>query len=203
MRDIIWIISTATATATSWQPHCRRRRERRMASTQSFLPSLAAAASFRQQAPLPKPANKLLFRHNISRTVPLFVGSLPQNVSMVLDIGSELSWLICNSCSAVALTSFDPNRSFTYSPVTCSSPTCRDSGRDLPMPPMCDASSQTAKACTATSTSPTLTPPPLTALSPPTNSSWAATLRCPPSSAAWVQPTPPATATMTLPGCLA
>ncbi|WOL11064.1 hypothetical protein Cni_G19825 [Canna indica] len=131
-------------------------------------------------------ANKLLFCHNISHTIPLFVGSPPQNVSMVLDIGSELSWLICNSCSAVALTSFDPNRSFTYSPITCSSPTCRDGGHDLPMPPMCDASSQTPKARTATYTSPTLTPPPLMALSPPTNSSWAGPLCCPPSSAAWV-----------------
>ncbi|WOL14258.1 hypothetical protein Cni_G23038 [Canna indica] len=116
-------------------------------------------------------ANKLLFRHNISLIVPLSVGSLPQNVSMVLDTGSKLSWLICNSSSAVALTSFDPNRSFTYSPVACSSPTCQNSGRDLPMPPMCDASSQTPKVRTATSTSPTLTPPSLTTLSPPTNSS--------------------------------
>ncbi|THU53611.1 hypothetical protein C4D60_Mb10t16260 [Musa balbisiana] len=87
---------------------------------------------------LRKPSNKLLFHHNVSLTVPLAVGTPPQNVSMVLDTGSELSWLLCNSSAAH---SFDPNRSSSYHPVPCSSPTCRDRGRDLPMPPICDASS--------------------------------------------------------------
>ncbi|WOL01987.1 aspartic proteinase PCS1-like [Canna indica] len=117
-----------------------------VAKISSFSLALPLRAEKMPSLSLPKPANKLLFRHNISLTVPLSVGSPPQNVSMVLDTGSELSWLLCNSSSAAAVTSFDPNRSFTYSPVACSSPTCRDSGRDLPMPPMCDASSQTPGA---------------------------------------------------------
>ncbi|KAG6523985.1 hypothetical protein ZIOFF_013874 [Zingiber officinale] len=87
---------------------------------------------------LPKPAQKLLFRHNVSLTVLLAVGTPPQNVSMVLDTGSELSWLLCN---ATAAPFFDPRRSATYSPVYCVSPTCRDRGRDLPTPPVCDATS--------------------------------------------------------------
>ncbi|CAL9055149.1 unnamed protein product [Musa banksii] len=64
---------------------------------------------------------------------------------MVLDTGSELSWLLCNSSSAAAL-SFDPQCSSSYYPVPCSSPACSDRGRDLPMPPVCDASS-TAGFC--------------------------------------------------------
>ncbi|CAL9119604.1 unnamed protein product [Musa textilis] len=64
---------------------------------------------------------------------------------MVLDTGSELSWLLCNSSSSAALF-FDPQRSSSYYPVPCSSPACSDRGRDLPMPPVCDASS-TAGFC--------------------------------------------------------
>lgn len=89
--------------------------------------------------------NKLRFHHNVSLTVTLAVGSPPQNVSMVLDTGSELSWLLCNATSsntnssspATAL-SFRPNSSASYSPVPCDSPTCRSQTRDLPTPASCD-----------------------------------------------------------------
>ncbi|KAK7256762.1 hypothetical protein RIF29_30225 [Crotalaria pallida] len=46
---------------------------------------------------LPRPPNKLRFHHNISLTVSIAVGTPPQNVSMVIDRGSELSWLHCNT----------------------------------------------------------------------------------------------------------
>lgn len=96
--------------------------------------------------------NKLRFHHNVSLTVTLAVGSPPQNVSMVLDTGSELSWLLCNtttttttssnsrsiSSSPVTALSFRPNSSASYSPVPCSSPTCRSQTRDLPIPASCD-----------------------------------------------------------------
>ncbi|RWW58992.1 hypothetical protein BHE74_00034101 [Ensete ventricosum] len=117
--------------------------------TASKVPSLSHVLPLRaQKVPslsLPTPPNKLLFHHNVTLTVPLAVGSPPQNVTMVFDTGSELSWLLCNSSSAAAL-SFDPQRSSSYYPVPCSSPACSDRGRDLPMPPVCDASS-TAGFC--------------------------------------------------------
>ncbi|KAG6491397.1 aspartic proteinase PCS1-like [Zingiber officinale] len=91
----------------------------------------------RAQKALPlSSANKLLFRHNVSLTVALAVGTPSQNVTMVLDTGSELSWILCNASEGAR---FEPSRSASYSAVRCESSTCRDRGRDLPMPPVCDA----------------------------------------------------------------
>lgn len=88
---------------------------------------------------LPSPRNKLLFHHNVSLTVSLSVGTPPQNVSMVLDTGSELSWLLCNATASGP--SFHSRASSSYAPVPCSSATCRDGTRDLPIPASCDAAS--------------------------------------------------------------
>ncbi|CAD6203060.1 unnamed protein product [Miscanthus lutarioriparius] len=93
------------------------------------------------QAP---PANRLRFRHDVSLTVPVAVGAPPQNVTMVLDTGSELSWLLCNgsrvpSASAPprAPAAFNGSASSTYAAAHCSSPECQWRGRDLPVPPFC------------------------------------------------------------------
>ncbi|KAL7228937.1 hypothetical protein ACSBR2_007601 [Camellia fascicularis] len=84
-----------------------------------------------------RPPNKLSFHHNVSLTVSLAVGSPPQNVTMVLDTGSELSWLHCKRTQTTP-TVFDPVRSTSYSPVPCSSPTCRTRTRDFTLPVSCD-----------------------------------------------------------------
>lgn len=89
-------------------------------------------------APPPQaPANRLRFRHNVSLTVPVAVGTPPQNVTMVLDTGSELSWLLCNG-SYVSPPPFNASTSSSYVAVPCSSPACQWRGRDLPVPPSCD-----------------------------------------------------------------
>ncbi|KAG8074425.1 hypothetical protein GUJ93_ZPchr0006g40694 [Zizania palustris] len=86
------------------------------------------------------PANKLWFRHNVSLTVPVAVGTPPQNVTMVLDTGSELSWLLCNESYAPPPLPpvFNSSASLSYGAVPCSSPACEWRGRDLPVPPSCD-----------------------------------------------------------------
>ncbi|KAK1297935.1 Aspartic proteinase PCS1 [Acorus calamus] len=93
---------------------------------------------------LPRPSpNKLLFHHNVSLVVTLTVGSPPQNVSMVLDTGSELSWLNCKSHSDPTHknpTFFNPSSSHTYYPFPCASPTCKTRTLDLPIRPTCAAS---------------------------------------------------------------
>ncbi|KAF2318831.1 hypothetical protein GH714_011046 [Hevea brasiliensis] len=86
--------------------------------------------------------NKLLFHHNVSLTVSLTVGSPPQNVTMVLDTGSELSWLHCKKAQGLN-SIFSPFASKTYVKVPCSAPTCRTRTRDLTIPVSCDA----AKLC--------------------------------------------------------
>ncbi|KAJ8754238.1 hypothetical protein K2173_002138 [Erythroxylum novogranatense] len=94
---------------------------------------------------VPRSASKLMFHHNVTLTVSLTVGTPPQNISMVLDTGSELSWLRCNKTQSYP-SAFNPNRSTTYRPVPCSSPTCTTRTRDFTIPASCDSN----KLCHAT-----------------------------------------------------
>nr|KYP34645.1 Aspartic proteinase nepenthesin-1 [Cajanus cajan] len=91
---------------------------------------------------LPRPPNKLRFHHNVSLTVSITVGTPPQNVSMVIDTGSELSWLHCNNTTTTRVIPdplFNPNHSSSYSPISCSSSTCTTRTRDFPIPASCDS----------------------------------------------------------------
>ncbi|KAK3034265.1 hypothetical protein RJ639_032200 [Escallonia herrerae] len=90
-----------------------------------------------QSGSFPRSPNKLPFHHNVTLTVSLTVGTPPQNVTMVLDTGSELSWLQCNT-TRVTQPTFDKNRSTSYSPINCSSPTCTTRTRDFSLPASCD-----------------------------------------------------------------
>ncbi|XP_022971598.1 aspartic proteinase PCS1-like [Cucurbita maxima] len=85
--------------------------------------------------------DKLPFRHNVSLTVSLTVGTPPQNVTMVIDTGSELSWLHCNRSqnSSSSSSTFNPVQSSSYTPIPCSSSTCTDQTRDFPIPASCDS----------------------------------------------------------------
>ncbi|PKA48568.1 Aspartic proteinase PCS1 [Apostasia shenzhenica] len=91
---------------------------------------------------IPGPHSKLPFHHNVSLTVTLAVGTPPQNVTMVLDTGSELSWLLCHSPAPPSPPSplgFRPLASTSFSPIPCSSPSCRSTQTsDL----SCDSSSR-------------------------------------------------------------
>jgi Xylanase inhibitor N-terminal/Xylanase inhibitor C-terminal len=82
---------------------------------------------------------RLLFHHNVSLAVSLSVGSPPQDVSMVLDTGSELSWLACNSSYPAY---FKAASSTTYSAIPCNTYACQMLARDLPIPPVCDQETQ-------------------------------------------------------------
>ncbi|KAJ3707267.1 hypothetical protein LUZ61_010972 [Rhynchospora tenuis] len=84
---------------------------------------------------------KLLFHHNVSLVVSLSVGSPPQDLSMVLDTGSKLSWLVCNSNHPKC---FKSTSSRTYRTIPCKSSSCQIQEQDLPIPPDCD---QRTKMC--------------------------------------------------------
>ncbi|KAK7285203.1 hypothetical protein RJT34_19964 [Clitoria ternatea] len=93
----------------------------------------------------PSSSRKLSFHHNITLTVSLTVGTPPQSVTMVLDTGSELSWLHCKKLPN--LTSiFNPLLSSSYTPTPCTSPVCTTRTRDFPIPVSCDPK----KLCHAT-----------------------------------------------------
>lgn len=84
-----------------------------------------------------RPASKLPFHHNVSLTVSLLVGTPPQPVTMVLDTGSELSWLHCKK-EPTFNSLFDPLHSTSYSPIPCTSSTCKARTRDFTIPASCD-----------------------------------------------------------------
>jgi hypothetical protein len=91
------------------------------------------------------PSNKISFHHNVTLTVTLTIGSPPQSVTMVLDTGSELSWLHCKKTQNFN-SIFNPLSSSSYSPTPCSSPICSTRTRTLPIPASCDQN----KLCHAT-----------------------------------------------------
>ncbi|XP_057978931.1 aspartic proteinase PCS1-like [Malania oleifera] len=97
--------------------------------------------------PVPKPSsNKLAFHHNVTLTVSLTVGTPPQPVTMVLDTGSELSWLHCKKYDRNLTFIFNPSRSSSYSTFSCSSPTCTTRTKDFTTPASCGPN----KRCHAT-----------------------------------------------------
>ncbi|KAK7321524.1 hypothetical protein VNO77_32260 [Canavalia gladiata] len=82
-------------------------------------------------------SRKLSFHHNVTLTVSITVGSPPQNVTMVLDTGSELSWLHCKKLPNLN-SIFNPLLSSSYTPTPCTSPVCTTRTRDFPIPASCD-----------------------------------------------------------------
>jgi len=57
---------------------------------------------------------------------------------MVIDTGSELSWLHCNKTLSYP-TTFDPTGSTSYQTIPCSSPICTNRTQDFPIPASCDS----------------------------------------------------------------
>ncbi|XVF83711.1 hypothetical protein PTKIN_Ptkin16aG0513200 [Pterospermum kingtungense] len=106
------------------------------------LSSSAAAATTAKSAAHGSATNKLAFQHNVTLTVSLSVGSPPQTVTMVLDTGSELSWLHCKKEPNLN-SIFIPQTTKSYKSVPCDSPVCKTQTRDLTIPASCDPS----KAC--------------------------------------------------------
>ncbi|XP_061368953.1 aspartic proteinase PCS1-like [Gastrolobium bilobum] len=95
---------------------------------------------------VPKPSSrKISFQHNVTLTVSLTVGSPPQSVTMVLDTGSELSWLHCKKFPNLN-SIFNPLLSSSYTPTPCTSPVCKTRTRDFSIPVSCDPK----KLCHAT-----------------------------------------------------
>jgi len=103
--------------------------------TQNFV-TLPLKVQTLPQTPLSP--RKLTFQHNVTLTVSLTVGSPPQSVTMVLDTGSELSWLHCKKLPNLNFI-FNPLASSSYTPTPCTSPICKTQTRDLINPVSCDA----------------------------------------------------------------
>ena len=84
-------------------------------------------------------SRKLTFHGNVSLVISLSVGSPPQDVSMVLDTESKLSWLVCNSTYP---NYFKSPSSSTYRSIPCNSSSCQTQAHDPVIPADCDQQTQ-------------------------------------------------------------
>lgn len=77
---------------------------------------------------------------SLNLVVQITMGSPAQKQEMVVDTGSELSWLECiqNPLSDPS-SSFNPILSSSYHPIPCSSPVCTKKTFNFPVPTACDS----------------------------------------------------------------
>lgn len=68
--------------------------------------------------------------------VSLPIGTPPQAQQMVLDTGSQLSWIQCHN--KTPRTSFDPSLSSSFSILPCNHPICKPRVPDFTLPTTCD-----------------------------------------------------------------
>ncbi|XP_071916323.1 aspartic proteinase PCS1-like [Coffea arabica] len=121
-------------------------------SETSFLSSLASSststkkrnrnAGEKVKQPLPYDY-KSSFKYSMALIVSLPIGTPPQSQQMVLDTGSQLSWIQCNNKSpsprtAPPTTMFDPSLSSSFSVLPCTHPMCKPRIPDYSVPTSCD-----------------------------------------------------------------
>ncbi|KAK7385668.1 hypothetical protein VNO78_31450 [Psophocarpus tetragonolobus] len=77
---------------------------------------------------------KWWFKYSMALVVSLPIGTPPQHQQMVLDTGSQLSWIQCHNKS----TSFDPSLSSSFYIIPCTHPLCKPRVPDFTLPTTCD-----------------------------------------------------------------
>lgn len=85
---------------------------------------------------------KSSFKYSMALVVTLPIGTPAQAQAMVLDTGSQLSWIQCHKkappAKAPPTTSFDPSLSSSFSVLPCNHPVCKPRIPDFTLPTTCD-----------------------------------------------------------------
>ncbi|KAF8010048.1 hypothetical protein BT93_J0883 [Corymbia citriodora subsp. variegata] len=118
---------------------------------QSLRSSLAAATATATATAASTVAVKSPFKYSMVPVVSLPIGTPPQTQDMILDTGSQLSWIQCHgnakkgSSSGAAApgrpsssATFDPSLSSSFSVLPCTHPLCKPRTPDFTLPTSCD-----------------------------------------------------------------
>lgn len=88
---------------------------------------------------------KSTFKYSMALIVSLPIGTPPQTQQMVLDTGSQLSWIQCHNKKKTPkvpppppTASFDPALSSSFSVLPCNHPICKPRVPDFTLPTSCD-----------------------------------------------------------------
>ncbi|KAK8635599.1 hypothetical protein V6N13_004328 [Hibiscus sabdariffa] len=96
----------------------------------------------RQRLPQSSSYNyKTTFKYSMALIVALPIGTPPQTQQMVLDTGSQLSWIQCHKKAPrkpPPTASFDPSLSSSFSVLPCNHPLCKPRIPDFTLPTSCD-----------------------------------------------------------------
>ncbi|CAN8232828.1 unnamed protein product [Cochlearia groenlandica] len=111
-------------------------------SSSSSFTQTSLAVSRRNSSPPP-----YTFRSNVKYSMALIlslpIGTPSQSQELVLDTGSQLSWIQCNTkikkIKKPNTTSFDPSLSSSFSDLSCSHPLCKPRIPDFTLPTTCDS----------------------------------------------------------------
>ncbi|GAV60471.1 Asp domain-containing protein [Cephalotus follicularis] len=105
-------------------------------------PRLETTLSSSSSSSSPRKSYRLSFKYTQALIVSLPIGTPPQIQQMVLDTGSQLSWIQCHNKRFTAkpppATSFDPSRSSSFSVLPCNHPLCKPRIPDFTLPTSCD-----------------------------------------------------------------
>ncbi|XP_057430834.1 aspartic proteinase PCS1 [Lotus japonicus] len=86
-------------------------------------------------------SDRFSLKYSMALIVSLPIGTPPQVQQMVLDTGSQLSWIQCrhhNRNAPPPTASFNPSLSSTFSILPCSHPLCKPRIPDFTLPTSCD-----------------------------------------------------------------
>ncbi|KAF8729605.1 hypothetical protein HU200_017553 [Digitaria exilis] len=110
-----------------------RRDQLRASYIQRKFSSGGAAAGDVQQSDATVPTTLGTSLNTLEYVITVGIGSPAATQTMLIDTGSNVSWVQCKPCSlrhSQADPLFDPSSSSTYSPFSCSSATCAQLGQE-------------------------------------------------------------------------
>eukprot|EP00262_Sarcandra_glabra_P007224 TRINITY_DN19895_c0_g2_i1.p1 TRINITY_DN19895_c0_g2~~TRINITY_DN19895_c0_g2_i1.p1 ORF type:complete len:447 (+),score=43.96 TRINITY_DN19895_c0_g2_i1:51-1391(+) len=113
----------------------------RTRTTATLLPYLSSTTERKPINPNPKNpyAYRSSFKYTMALVVSLPIGTPPQTQYMVLDTGSQLSWIQClKKTLQKPPSSFDPSLSSSFSDLPCNTPLCKPRIPDYTLPTSCD-----------------------------------------------------------------